>query len=90
MNLEFSSQEELYQRVKPALYTKKCEMIREGYSYITEEDIWNYFKEEKWINAKALLLHDLVNDIINTDSYHIDQYFKSKLSRENRKMYFNQ
>ena len=42
MDIEFSSKEELYQRVKPALKAKTMELKRVGYSYIREIDIWNY------------------------------------------------
>lgn len=52
MEVEFNSLEELYQRIKPALTTKKEEMRRSGYVYIKEEDIWNYLKEVKWLNSK--------------------------------------
>ena len=34
MELEFSSQEELYQRVQPALKAKLAELHRLGYPYI--------------------------------------------------------
>jgi len=84
MEIEFNSLEELYDRIKPALKTKKSEMQRAGFLYIKETDIWNYFKEIKWQNAKDLSLHDMVNDIINIDNYHIDQYLKEKLSQEKR------
>ena len=50
MDITFSSLEELYNRIKPALRTKKEEMKRNGYIYVKEADIWNYLKEKKWIN----------------------------------------
>ena len=57
MDITFNSLEELYERIKPALMTKKEEMKRKGYEYIKEEDIWNYLKEVKWKNSKDLMLH---------------------------------
>jgi len=79
MNLEFRSLEELYNRVKPALETKCSEMKRVGYSYIKEEDIWNYLKEIKWKKSNDLSLHEMINDILNTDNVAIDSYFKDKM-----------
>ena len=38
MEIEFNSLEELYNRLKPALITKKGEMHRSGYKYIEIED----------------------------------------------------
>ena len=44
MELEFSSVEELYNRLKPALRTKLSELSEYGYGYLKIEDIWNYLK----------------------------------------------
>lgn len=90
MELEFKSIEELYERLKPALRTKKLEMDRLGYNYIQIEDIWNFFKELKWKRASNLLLYQMVDDIINADSNLIDIYFKQKLNEKNRKLYFEE
>ncbi len=79
MDITFSSLKELYERLLPALRTKKNEMVRQGYTYIKEEDIWNYFKEKKWTKAKNLTLFDMVDDILNTDVILIDHYFKKSL-----------
>lgn len=89
MDLEIKSLEELYQRIKPALVTKKKEMHRDGYIYIKEEDIWNYLKEIKWKGAKNLSLYDMTSDILNTENIYIDQYLKDKLNLRNRSIYFN-
>lgn len=79
MEFEFKSLKELYEHIKPALETKVSEMHRVGYSYIKEEDIWNYLKEIKWKKAKDLSLHEMINDILNTDNVLIDSYIKDKL-----------
>ena len=44
MNTEFTTLEQLYERLKPALRTKMREMRSLGYVYIREEDIWNYLR----------------------------------------------
>ena len=78
MDLEFSSLKDLYIRVTPALNAKKKELDRIGLSYIQKEDIWNYLVEAKWKQGKDLMLSDIVDDILNTDSNLIDKYFKEK------------
>ena len=88
-DIVFNSLQELYLRIQPALYARKCEMIRNGYSYITEEDIWNYFKESKWKNSNNLSLHEMVSDVFNCDEVLIDAYLKEKLNQKNRNLYFN-
>ena len=84
MEIEFQSIKELYERVLPALRTKKREMKRLGISYIKEEDIWNYLKESKWKKGKNLELSEMINDILNVDASYIDFYMKEKLKKENR------
>jgi len=88
MDITFNSLEELYERIKPALLTKKEEMRRNGYVYIKEQDIWNYLKEVKWVNSKNLSLYDMTADILNTDDVIIDSYLREKLNFKNRKVYF--
>lgn len=89
MEVEFKSLEELYQRVRPALFTKKEEMRRNGYDYIHEEDIWNYLKETKWPNDKNLTLYQMVDDILNIEDTCIDSYLKSKLKKNRRFRYYS-
>ncbi len=90
MEVEFNSLQELYDRIKPALVTKQSDMKRDGYPYITIEDIWNFFKEVKWKKATDLELYDMVSDILNTDNGVIDNYLKQKLNLKNRKVYFEE
>lgn len=89
MDIEFNSLEELYNRLKPALLTKKEEMNRTLYPYIKEEDIWNYLKEVKWKKTSDLSLAEMVNDILNCDDALIDNYLKQKLNMKNRMIYFD-
>ena len=90
MDIEFTSLEQLYNRLRPALTAKASEMKKSGYSYIKEEDIWNYLKEVKWINSKNLLLFEMVQDVLNAENSIIDDYLKQKLNSNDRKIYFNE
>ena len=87
MDYEFSSKEELLQRVKPALNAKVGELHRFGYTYINQMDVWNYLIENIWIKSKDLMLSDIVSDILHTDNKKIDAYLKSKITDE-RSQYF--
>ena len=90
MELDFSSVEELYSRLKPALKTKLTELSEYGYGYLKIEDIWNYLKENKWIHGHDLSLSDMVSDILNADNELIDNYFKEKINEKNRKVYLDE
>ena len=87
MDYEFSSKEELFQRVKPALNAKVGELHRFGYTYINQMDVWNYLIENIWIKSKNLMLSDIVSDILHTDNKKIDAYLKDKITDE-RSQYF--
>ena len=89
MDIEFNSVAELYERLQPALKSKVAELKREGYSYLTVEDVWNYLKESKWKNSKNLALNEMVSDIFHSDNVLIDDYFKSKISRRSRRVYLD-
>lgn len=89
MGYEFSSKEELYQRVGPALRAKVCELQRLGIKYIQEVDIWNFLIETKWSKARDLMLYDIVNDILNIENKKIDEFLKEKISKVNRAQYFD-
>lgn len=90
MDVTFSSEQELYDRIKPALCAKKEEMRRHGYTYIKEADIWNYLKEVKWIKSRGLSLAEMVGDVLNTDDAYIDNYLRHKLNLNTRSVYFNE
>lgn len=74
----FTSEQDLYKRVRPALVAKKKELQRLGFSYIREQDIWNYLRAVKWIKSKDLMLADVVSDILHLDNNRIDQYVKKE------------
>ena len=78
-DVAFSSIEELYKRVKPALDSKSGELKRNGIDYITSEDIWNYLKDNIWNTSRNLRLFRMVDDILNADNSLIDDYVKSKM-----------
>ncbi len=74
--IKFSSLKDLYNSVLPALKCRSNELKRNGYSYIHEEDIWNYLKETKWINGINLTLYDMVSNILDVSFEEIDDYIK--------------
>lgn len=88
MDFEFSSKEELFQRIKPALNTKVRELHKLGYTYINHMDIWNYLAENVWSKSKDLMLADIVNDILHTDAKTFDNYLKDKMRDTERAQYF--
>lgn len=79
-DVKFESINELYNRVLPALKSKKKELYRNGIKYISEKDIWLVISKNKWQKQRDLTLADIVDDILNTDNskllsmYHL--YYK--------------
>ena len=90
MNYEFTSLEELYNRLKPALNAKRIQMRRNGFNYIQIEDIWNYLKEIKWKKARDLSLYEMDDDVLNVDDIVIDSYVRNKMNLKNREIYFKE
>lgn len=64
MNIQFNSVKELYNKVLPALKTKKRQMQKKGIS-VKEIDIFNYLIKTKWRDSNNLSLNEIVNDILN-------------------------
>ena len=64
MDIEFKSAKELYERVVPALRTKKRLLLKKGIK-VSEKNIFEYLVKEKWSKAVDLTLRDIVSDIIN-------------------------
>lgn len=77
----FRNVEELYNRVLPALYSKRKEINSLGFKLVTEKDIWNYLVENEWKTKKNLELHDLINDIFYVDNIKINDYVMKKIER---------
>lgn len=89
MDFLFSTQKELYERVKPALNAKITELHRLGFSYITDIDVWNYLIESKWKKSHNLVLSDIVSDILHADNKKIDLFLKGNLAKTKRSQYFD-
>ena len=80
MENKINSQMELYKRIKPALRTKKHELMASGIKIIGEKDIWNYNKENKWRNGKGLTIASMVDDVLNTPNEVYYDYFIKKMN----------
>ncbi len=78
MEYDFKTKEELYNRVRPALHAKIAELKRCNYSYIKEEDIWNYLSDVKWSKSNNLALSDIVSDIIHLEIKALNKYLYEK------------
>jgi len=81
MDEKFSSLEELYARLLPALRSKENELHQNHMIYITRKDIWQYFCSMKWNHSVNLTLYDMVDDILNTENYLIDDFVRMKKTK---------
>ena len=73
MDNKFTSQEDLFKKLLPALRTKKHEIARSTKIKISEKDIWEYNKQNIWRKSHGLTLASMVDDILNTfDQDYID------------------
>lgn len=77
MDFEFHSQEELFERVYPALRTKIFEFQKLGFDFL-EEDLWDYLRNGKWKSGKDLTLYDIVDDILTCDGKEVACYIQKK------------
>lgn len=82
----FSSLEELYNRVKPALKCKVKDLNRTNIYYIHESDVFNYLKNTLWIKKNNLTLGEIVNDIMLTSNAELEVYVQSIIAKEKRKV----
>ncbi|HPE14753.1 MAG TPA: post-transcriptional regulator [Bacilli bacterium] len=74
--MKFKSEQELYDRILPALTCKISELKRKGISFVREKDIYNMLKSSKWIKEVNLTLSEMVSDIMNLKLEVIEAYFK--------------
>ncbi len=81
MEMEFKTLKELYDRVKPALYSKLKEVRRLGFNMINEVDIWNFLVETNWKNRESLELFEIISEILNANNYDINEYVMNKLNK---------
>lgn len=70
----FKSLGELYKKLLPALNTKVGDLNRANIKYIKEMDIWNYLKDNYWKNRSDLTLGEMVNDILSTPNFKLEEY----------------
>ncbi len=78
VNEEFQSLQELYERVFPALHSKREELRIQKLPFITEKIIWNCLMERKWHRNVDLTLFDIVNDILNITEKELIIYMNEK------------
>ena len=82
----FSSLEELYKRVKPALNSKLKDLTRLGVFYVQKADIWNYLKNNFWCKKNNLTLGEIVNDIMTVTNAELEAYVQSIIKRDKREI----
>lgn len=88
--IEFRSKEELFKRIRPALYSKVKEARRLGYKYVTEKDVWNYLVDNKWKKQEDFELHDMINDILYVDNYSLNEFTLKERSKYDSKIKINE
>lgn len=81
---EYKSEKELYEALVPALNVKLRMFKNDNYNYIRKEDIWNYLKDNVWINSVNLSISEMVSDIINVDGMKIVTYLYQHNKRKSR------
>lgn len=82
MDYEFSSLEELYKRVRPALKSKVDELQKYGNLSISKYDLWKCLIINKWRGGNGLMLSDIVDDILNTPFDEINSYYMKMINDE--------
>lgn len=76
--ITFNSIQELYNRLLPALKSKKKMISSTGFTSIKEKDIWEYLYTNKWSNEHGIALCDMVTDILHTENELFIQYYERK------------
>ena len=89
IEMEYSSQEELFNNLRGA-FQVKIRMINKKYDYIKMVGIWNYLKINKWSKDKNLNISEMVNDIIDVDIDKVDIFLKKHIKEEERKIYIEE
>jgi len=78
-NEKFTSVDELYKRLMPALKAKVSELKRENIIFVDELDIWNYAMENIWKHKSDLRIYELVDDILNVDGIKLEVYVRRNI-----------
>ena len=71
---KFNSINELYNRLLPAMETKKNDLLRNTKVLISEQEIWGYFRSNYWNKKSKLTLGEMVNDILSTPDHELIDY----------------
>ncbi len=74
-DIKFNSINELYERVLPALKSKKKELVRNKIKFIDEKEIWNLLSTNIWRNQEDLTLADIVDDILNINNIKLIEFY---------------
>lgn len=77
-DIVFNSQQELFDRIRPALRSKKKILSKKGAKMLTEEDIWNFMRNYVWMNSSGLELCDMVDQILHAEDALIIEYYHNK------------
>lgn len=85
----FSSLEELYKRVNPALKCKVKDLKRIGINYVQEADVFNYLKNNVWCKKTNLTLGEIVNDIMTTSNIELEGYVQKIMAKEKRNIEYD-
>ena len=79
---KFKSLNELFNRLYPAFNAKVNELKNENI-LVTEIILWNYLKENIWIDSTSLTLYDMVDDIFSLDKDKIIKYLERNKNDNN-------
>ena len=71
---KFNSINELYNRLLPAMETKKNDLLRNTKVLISEKEIWGYLRYNYWNKKSKLTLGEMVNDILSTPDQELIDY----------------
>lgn len=78
MDIYFSSQEDLYRRLIPALKVKVRDFRKMAISGVREIDIWEYLKNSKWNKSKGLTISVMVQDILDVNYTEVLEYISCR------------
>lgn len=79
---KFKSLNELFNRLYPAFNAKVNELKNENI-LVTEIILWNYLKENIWIDSASLTLYDMVDDIFSLDKEKLIKYLERNKNDNN-------
>lgn len=79
---KFKSLNELFNRLYPAFNAKVNELKNDNI-LVTEIILWNYLKENIWIDSTSLTLYDMVDDIFSLDKEKIIKYLERNKNDNN-------